>query len=170
MIRESAASQHPTRKEWLASGAVDGPPLRLAIVSKGDLTARQSDYVRARMCLPQHADDEGPRHVWDNPSCEHLLLGVLMGSTAIGAVYHGGPPYARDVAWWLDSEYRGRGLGRAMVDALALRLKSAGVTGIGEISIQGRYGQQSSALVRRLKRHFTAERSSWWFLRLPGRG
>ena len=170
MIRESTASQRPTDVEWLASGAVDGPPDRLSIVPKGDLTTRQSDYIRARMRLPQHADDEGPRHVWDSPSCEHMLLGVLMGSTAIGAIYHGGPSYACDVAWWLDSEYRGCGLGSAMVDALGPQLKSAGVTGIGQISIQGRYGRESSALVRRLKRHFTAERRSWWFLRLPGRG
>jgi GNAT superfamily N-acetyltransferase len=122
------------------------------------------------MCPPQYADDEGPRHVWDSPSCEQVLLGVLMASAVIGAIYRGGPSYSSDVAWWLDSEYRGRGLGSAMVDSLAPYPKSAGVTGIGQISIQGRYGRQSSALVRRLKHQFTGERSSWWFLRFPGQG
>lgn len=170
MIRQSAAVQRPAHVEWQATGAVDGPASRLSIVPKGDLTVWQSDYIRARMGLPQHAEDEGPGHVWDSPSCEHMLLGVLMGFTVIGTIYHGGPSYACDVAWWLDSEYRGCGLGSAMVDALAPHLKSAGVTGIGQISIQGRYGRESGALVRRLKHHFTAERSSWWFLRFPGRG
>ena len=169
MLQESVASERSPNIEWLTGAAVVGPPLRLAIVPKSDLTTRQSDFLRARMCLPQHADDEGPRHVWDHPSCRPMLLGVLAGSTAIGAIYHGGPSYACDVAWWLDSEYRGRGLGSAMVEALAAHLKSAGITGVGEISIQGRYRQQSAALVRRLKRRFAVERSSWWFLRFPDR-
>ncbi len=99
-----------------------------------------------------------------------MRLAVRLESTAIGAIYHGGPPYAHDVAWWFDSQYRGRGFGSAMVDARARRLADAGVTGIGEISIQGPYWKRSAALVRRLKRQFTTERDTWWFLRLPGRG
>jgi len=170
MLRESVAAERLSNSGWPVNRAAGEPPLHLSIVPRSDLPARQSDYIRARMSLPQHADDEGPRHVWDNPVCERMLFGVLMGSTAIGAIYHGGPPYACDVAWWLDSEFRGRGLGSAMVDALAVRLRSEGVTGIGEITIQGRFRLQSAALVRRLKRLITEERrSSWWF-RFPGRG
>ena len=129
MLRKSAASDCWPNIEWLADGAVGGPTLRLAVVPKSDLTTRQSDFLRARMCLPQHADDEGPRHVWDHLSCNSMLLGVLAGSTAIGAIYRGGPAYACDVAWWLDSKYRGRGLGRAAVFSVGV---VSGAGGVGE--------------------------------------
>ena len=59
--------------------------------------------------------------------------------------------------WWIDSKYRGQGLGNELVDLLAEHLKAEGVTNIGRIPIDthlGSYNTASSKLVQRLRRHF----------------
>jgi len=170
MQQRSAPSQNSPYVDWIETESPAAPVPRLSLVPKLSLSSDEAVRLGARLSLPRHRNDEGPPHVWNAPACQSMLLAVLLESTAIGAIYHGGPAYAHDVAWWLDSQYRGRGLGNAMVDALAPQLSAAGITGIGEIAIRGPYWKQSAALVRRLKRRFTNERDSGWFQRLRGRG
>lgn len=61
-------------------------------------------------------------------------------------------------AWWLDSRYRGTGMGSELIDGLAAVLKERGCTGVGRIAIDtyaGEYDAASSALASRFTSHFS---------------
>ncbi|TKB79382.1 MAG: GNAT family N-acetyltransferase [Nitrospira sp.] len=82
---------------------------------------------------------------------------VADAQVPIGILYADGPLHSTVPSWWLDSQYRGKGLGSQAMDAFAEVLKARGVTGLGAIPIDtfaGKYHEQSCALARRIRCHF----------------
>lgn len=106
----------------------------------------------------EHKNDSGPIKNWASDASEEHLLVILLGDEVpVGIVHYGGIDSAKDVGWWIASEYRGRGYGNQAIDLLAQFLKRQGVTGIGKITIdtyQGLYNDASCKLVKRLKAYF----------------
>ena len=106
----------------------------------------------------EHKNDCGPTKNWFSDASEdHLLVIVIEEEAPIGIIYYGGKNTAKDVGWWIASQYRRRNFGSQAIDLLAGFLKAQGVTGIGQITIdtyQGMYNEASSKLVIRLKEYF----------------
>jgi ribosomal protein S18 acetylase RimI-like enzyme len=134
-------------------------PVRIvpkALVGDGEL-----GIVSQRIAAPEHAYDNGACKVWSNPNVVNYLYvafaEVAGAQVPIGVLYADGPLHSTVPAWWLDIQYRGKGLGSQVMDAFAEVLKARGVTGLGAIPIDtfaGKYHEQSSALARRIRSHF----------------
>jgi len=130
--------------------------MRLILVSKNDLTDEQRRHLEERLRAPEHRHDYGPTQVWntDEPflyAFIHQELGI-----PIAIAEAPGRPIATP-GWWVDSKFRGQGLGNELIDLLAARLKAEGVTGIGPTPMDtylGEYDEQSTRLARRLSAHF----------------
>jgi RimJ/RimL family protein N-acetyltransferase len=133
--------------------------MRVAIMRAGELSAAQLAALQARIDAPEHAHDRGACMFWHRDGVlPKFLVAVLPDTgTAIGIVHVDGPLNHVHPAWWLDSAFRGQGLGTGMIDALAAALKAGGYTGVGRIAIDsfgGAYDAASSSLARRLAAHF----------------
>lgn len=117
--------------------------------------------ISQRIAASEHADDNGACKSWNNPNATNYLYVVFAGAAdsqvPIGVFYADGPLHSTVLSWWLDSQYRGKGLGSQAIDAFAGVLKKRGVTGLGAIPIDtfaGKYHEQSCALARRIRSHF----------------
>jgi RimJ/RimL family protein N-acetyltransferase len=138
--------------------------MRVAIVRASELSARQLAALEARIDALEHAHDRGACMFWHREGVlPKFFVAVLADSgMAIGIAHVDGPLHHAHPAWWLDSAYRGQGLGAGMIDALACALKAGGYTGVGRITIDsfgGEYDGASSSLARRLAAHFAALRA-----------
>jgi ribosomal protein S18 acetylase RimI-like enzyme len=130
--------------------------MRVAILAASELGAEQLAAIAARIAAPEHAHDRRGCLFWHREGAAPKLFAALLAEsgTPIGIVHVDGPLNHVHPAWWLDSRYRGRGLGSRMIDALAVRLAAGGYTGAGRIAIDsfgGQYDAASSALARRLE-------------------
>jgi RimJ/RimL family protein N-acetyltransferase len=112
----------------------------LGIVPKSQLSAAQAEHLRHRLGAPIHAEDFGPPRVWDCYAIGLYAVIDLSTGTPIGIVEASGANTAINPGWWLDQDFRGKGYGSALVDALADYVKARGVTGVvGKITIRGPY-------------------------------
>ncbi|MFN0317648.1 MAG: GNAT family N-acetyltransferase [Burkholderiales bacterium] len=130
--------------------------MRLDIITKQQLTERQALHLNERLAAPEHANDSGPCRVWS--TYQFALYAFIHKETGlpIAIAEASGRPVAVP-GWWIDSKFRGMGYGNELVDLLAAKLKSEGVTGIGRILIDtynGHYNAQSSRLAKRIRAHF----------------
>lgn len=132
--------------------------MRVRVVPAGDLTADQLAALSRRVDAPEHRHDRGACMFWQREGAmPKLFVATLASGQPIGIVHVDGPLDHVHPAWWLDADFRGRGLGAEMVDALASLLKAAGYTGAGRIAVDtfgGEYDQASSLLVRRFTAQF----------------
>lgn len=133
--------------------------MRVAIVPAAALSAAQHAALDARVAAPEHAHDRGACLFWNRESALPKLFVAVLADTgaAIGIAHVDGPLHHVHPAWWLDSAWRGQGVGTEMVDALASLLKAGGYTGVGRITIdsfRGEHDAASAALARRLAAHF----------------
>jgi ribosomal protein S18 acetylase RimI-like enzyme len=133
--------------------------MRVSVVPASELTSGQLAALDARVDAPEHVKDRGACLFWHRDAAlPKLFVGVLSGSRKpIGIVHVDGPLNHVHPAWWVDSRFRGQGLGAEMIDALAAVLKADGYSGVGRIAIDscdGEYDAASSSLVRRLQGHF----------------
>jgi RimJ/RimL family protein N-acetyltransferase len=131
----------------------------LKIVPKSDLAEEQLRYIAERISAPEHVDDAGPPSVWN--TYPYGLYAVIRrdSNMPVGIIEASGPLNSVVPGWWLDSVFRGKGLGNKMVDALAGYLKELGYSGVGNICVQTRnqdYDEASSALAKRFRKHFDA--------------
>lgn len=131
---------------------------RVFIVPRSALNEAELKHITERVFAPEHELDTGPRPIWHLESYAPKLYVILLkeGRVPIGTIYIGGVETSIDVAWWIDSQYRGQRLGADTVDVLARLLKSNGVTGIGPIAVTA-YGDAyyaSARLVKRLRSYF----------------
>lgn len=135
--------------------------MSVRIVPKALVGDIELAIVSQRIAAPEHAGDNGACKSWGNPNAVNYLYVVYAGAAdaqvPIGALYADGPLHGTVPSWWLDSLYRGKGLGSQAMDVFAEVLKARGVTGLGAIPIDtfaGKYDEQSCALARRIRRHF----------------
>jgi hypothetical protein len=138
--------------------------MRVAIVPASQLSAPQLAALQGRVHAPEHVHDRGGCLFWAREGARaKLFVAVLADSgTPIGIVHVDGPLNHVHPAWWLDSAFRGRGLGTGMIDALASMLAGSGYTAAGHIAIDsfdGRYDAASSALGERFATRLAAARS-----------
>ncbi|MBX3307660.1 MAG: hypothetical protein KF751_16575 [Nitrospira sp.] len=135
--------------------------MSVRVVPKALVGDSELAIVSQRIATPEHACDNGACKSWSNPNVVNYLYVVFAeaanAQVPIGVLYAGGPLHSTVPSWWLDSQYRGKGLGSQTMDAFAEALKARGVTGLGPITIDtfaGKYHEQSCALARRLRSHF----------------
>ena len=129
--------------------------MRLAIVSKSQLTEGQSQYLSGRLVAPEHANDNGAIRAWSSRQGLYAFI-CKQTNVPVGIAEASGGPI-RSPGWWIDSQFRGQGFGYELIDLLAEQLKSEGVTAIGPITIDtylGLHHEASSKLAQRLRRHF----------------
>lgn len=126
-------------------------------------TAGLTDQLReaTRRFVSGHESDlRGLLERWEDlrPACHDYIVVDNQRGQPIGLVSWTGPPYRAVPSYWLHCDFRGQGLGSEAIDALAVEMKTQGVTGIAdEVVIQtpgGNYDEQSKALIRRLRSHF----------------
>jgi RimJ/RimL family protein N-acetyltransferase len=134
--------------------------MRVAIVAASELTAQQLTVLQARVDAAEHAHDRGACLFWGREGAlPKLFVATLAGSgTPIGIAHVDGPLHHVHPAWWLDSAYRGSGMGAEMIDALAAMLKAGGYTGVGRIAIDS-FGGEHDAASASLARRFAARLS-----------
>lgn len=133
--------------------------MRVSVVPAGDLSAAQLAAIGARVDAPEHGHDRGGCLFWHREAAFAKLFVAVLAPTGqpIGIVHVDGPLHHVHPAWWLDSGFRGQGLGAEMIAALAAVLKAGGYTGVGRIAIDsfgGEYDRASASLVRRLTAQF----------------
>lgn len=132
----------------------------ITITPRTELSPEQIDIVSARIDAVEHTFDNGACKSWHDVTLyPHLYVAqVAKPSHWVGVLYADGQPNEISASWWLDSKFRGQGLGSEMVDAFAAYLKKyKNVTGVGDIRVdtfKGEYHAQSSALAVRFKNHF----------------
>lgn len=131
--------------------------MRIYLVRKEDLAKNQMADLDARLqnCI-QLEGACGPINAWY--AYKHFLYAfvLLETQTPIAIAEASGRPVSAP-GWWIAPEHRGQGYGNELVDLLATYLKADGVTQISSIPIQtpgGKYDEQSSRLVARLRRQF----------------
>jgi RimJ/RimL family protein N-acetyltransferase len=134
--------------------------MRISITPKSSLDERFIITLSERVAASEHAFDNGSCKIWSTPSYLHNIYAIIETQlqVPIGILYADGHPNNIDVAWWLDSRYRGKGYASEAVDLFATYLKFNGITGVGHISIdtfQGKYHEASCKLVARFKAHFS---------------
>ena len=131
--------------------------MRLSLVRKEDLTPQQMDEIQERLQRSIQVDGEcGPIKAWFAYKQFLYAFILLDGNSPIAIAEASGRPVSAP-GWWIDPDYRGQGYGNELVDLLAQYLRADGVTKIGRIPIQtpnGKYDEQSSRLVMRLRSHF----------------
>lgn len=135
--------------------------MAVRIVPKARVDNIELAIISQRIAATEHTDDSGACKSWSNPNAVNYLYVVFAGAAdaqvPIGILYADGPRHSTVPSWWLDSQYRGKGLGSQAMDAFAEVLKARGVTGLGAMPIDtfaGKYDEQSCALARRIRRHF----------------
>lgn len=129
--------------------------MRLALLTKEQLTEDQSLHLNARLRAPEHAKDNGAIHAWGATQGVYIFV-YKHNNQPIGIAEASGGSI-RTPGWWIDLQYRGQRFGNELVDLLAMQLKSEGVTAIGRIPIDtylGLYNEQSVKLAQRLRAHF----------------
>ncbi len=128
---------------------------QISLVPKLELGPELLGALTARIFASEHETDTGPRTVWHHPGYQDKFYAILLTEprVAIGTIYVAGTSDHTDVAWWIDSLYRGKGYGRAAVEVLAAMLKVQGVRRIGPLPIMGDY-EASRRLAKQLKSHF----------------
>ena len=134
----------------------------LSIVAKHDLSAEQVAHIESRLLAPEHVSDAGPPRVWH--IYQHGLYAVVLqpSNMPIGLVEASGDKDCVSPGWWLDKNFRGKGYGSKLVDALADHLKAQGFTGAGRIEIQTTnhaYDAASKELAKRFQKHFPRDRN-----------
>lgn len=130
--------------------------MNIEIIDKSDLDQDQLDHIEERISDKCHENDIGPCNCW-NTYANGLYAAIDRATNAIVALIEAsGPVDAINPGWWVDSEYRGQGYGRAIVVELARFLKSRGYTGVGNIRIQT-YRQQYDEASSKLKDIFINE-------------
>lgn len=130
----------------------------MRLIPKTNISDTLKSKIDFLVSADEHENDSGPIKNWFFKASEdHLLVIVIEEETQIGIIYHGGTIEAKDVGWWIASQYRRRGFGSQAIDLLAEFLKMQGVIGIGKITIdtyEGMYNEASRKLVIRLKEFF----------------
>ena len=128
--------------------------MKVELVEKGKLSPEQSEYMAERLNDPDHRGDKGPPDVWD--VYEHNLYAIVslekrlpVGIIEVTLNY---PPRP---GWWIDSQFRKKGYGKAAMDKLAKLLVDAGVPEIGEIAYRGQCQVGSKKLGKYLEERFT---------------
>src|SRR5713101_4857100 len=124
--------------------------MRVQLIRRNELDSARLQHVTDRVAAEEHKFNRGACSVWGDPICFESLLVVVerQSGNPIGILYARGPNNRMDVAWWLDSKYRGMKYGSEAIELLAQRLKAMGVTAIGPIKVDtfaGTYEGQSSA-------------------------
>lgn len=129
--------------------------MRLILAPKHKLTDAQNQHLSERLADPEHQNDNGPIRVWD--VYQNFLYAFINKASGMPVAIAEASGHPRVPAWWIDSLFRGQGLGNELVDLLADQLKAEGVTAIGRIPIDtylGNYNEASSKLAKRMHRHF----------------
>lgn len=137
----------------------------IIIIPKLKLLPEVEQALSLRITAPEHQHDNGAIVAWNSSgAASQTYIALLEQSNktrvAFGLLTAGGPSDSTAVAWWIDYKYRGRHLGKPMIDAMAILLRDQGVTAIGRIPIDtfaAKYNQQSIALAQRLRSHFTRD-------------
>ncbi len=133
--------------------------MKIEIVNKTDLTQPQLDYINERISNKSHKNDIGPCTCW-NTYASGLYAAIDKENGFIVALIEAsGPDCAVNPGWWVDSKYRNKGYGKAVVVELANFLKKRGYNGVGDIRIQtyqGEYDQFSSKLKDTFIHKFTS--------------
>ncbi len=130
--------------------------MSVSIFPKNKLSKEQLKYISDRISAPEHYDDKGPSKFWHYQSGLYVVMEIA-SNIPIGIVEQSAPLDAVAPGWWIDSRFRGKGLGSRMVDCLADYLKMQGATGVGDIRIQthnGQYNDASEALKKRFEAYF----------------
>lgn len=131
--------------------------INISIIPKTELPKDKADDMQKRVEAPEHNHDRGPCTVWNDPGAQtNLFVAVdARTNTPIGILHRGGEKNNISAGWWMDSSFRGKGYGTAMVSEFARMLKKKeGVTGVSPIlidSFQGQYNEQSAKLATRFK-------------------
>jgi RimJ/RimL family protein N-acetyltransferase len=131
--------------------------MSLVMLEKIYLTPAQSALIAERLADPVHQYDEGPCRVWNIYQTGMLAFFEESSGQLVSLVEASGHDEVRP-GWWIDSAFRGRGYGHAVIDMLADYLKLRGVKRIGRMPIVtycGRYDEQSSKLAQRLRKRFS---------------
>jgi ribosomal protein S18 acetylase RimI-like enzyme len=128
------------------------------IVPKLELSNEQLSQIARRIRAPEHISDLGATRFWDTYTAGLFAVFENQSNAIIGLVEASGPKDAVVPAWWIDTRYRGKGLGTKLVDSLASYLQGQGYSGVGPISVQteeGRYDAVSSRLAARFRGRMT---------------
>ena len=135
--------------------------MRLTVVCKNKLTEDQSQHLARRIAAPEHKNDRGPIRVWDDYTAYLYAFIHIASNTPIAIAEASGRPCPTP-GWWIDSQFRGQGLGNEVVDLLAEQLKVEGVTALKRIPIDtycSVYDEASSKLAKRMHAHFKMGRA-----------
>jgi len=123
--------------------------MKLKIVNKIDLTQSQIDHINERISDKSHENDVGPCTCWNKYANGLYAVIDTENGFIVALIEASGPDYAVNPGWWVDSRYRNKGYGKAVVIELAHFLRKCGYYGVGEICIQTykeKYDQYSSKL------------------------
>lgn len=127
---------------------------------KEDLTEDQLEFIEQRLQLPIHTKDIGVSKVWHLYGTGFLAFFYEDSNRLIALIEASGHEVVRP-GWWIDSDFRGQGFGKQIIDLLADHLKSRGVKAIGLMHItthEQEYDIQSERLAIRLRSHFERTR------------
>jgi RimJ/RimL family protein N-acetyltransferase len=131
--------------------------MRLSIIPKSELSSEQVRWIDERLSAPEHREDLGPPRVWEIYRDGLFAVVDANSNQPIGLVEASGTKNCVSPGWWIDKEFRGKGYGSKLVDALAQYLKCQGFTGAGVLEIQtagGEYDCASQNLAKRFQSYF----------------
>ncbi|GAB3266037.1 GNAT family N-acetyltransferase [Chitinimonas naiadis] len=121
--------------------------VRLAMVEKPSLAPAYIAHLEKRLALPQHERDRGPASCWNKYAQGiYAVMDVDLGKP-VAIVEASGVDHV-EPAWWVDSEFRGKGYGSALIDVLVVHLRSRGVTRLGRIPIDSLVPEEAAASTR----------------------
>ncbi len=129
------------------------------MVSRPELGEKTLESVRKLVVGREH-ELRGLLTYWEEarPSVHVCVVIDVVSDSPVGLVSWTGVKRAALPTWWIHPSFRGRGLGSASVEELALEMKRQGFVDVAEripIVTPGReFTEQSQALVRRLRSHF----------------
>ncbi len=129
------------------------------MVSRFELGETTLESVRKMVVGHEHELKGLLTHWEENRSSVHVYVVINMESDSpVGLVSWTGAKQAALPTWWIHPSFRGRGLGSASIEELALEMKRKGFVDVAEripIVTPGReFTEQSQAMVRRLRKHF----------------
>lgn len=106
--------------------------MSVTVIPRMSLDAALVQALGARIAAPENVYDRGPCSSWNTASYFPRLYAAVevQSNTPIGVLYAGGLADRIDAGWWLDSRFRGKGLGSQAIDAFAAYLKQHGVMGV----------------------------------------